>query len=103
MDSSRLLEAYDTQLRTDAETAGALAVRRLGPLHLATFPGGSGFVTYRDLGGADALEVDRLVAAALAHGGKPWLDKMEQGPMYGHSFTDPDGHVWEVLHMQQAG
>jgi predicted lactoylglutathione lyase len=19
--------------------------------------------------------------------------------MYGHSFTDPDGHVWEVLHM----
>jgi predicted lactoylglutathione lyase len=48
-------------------------------------------------------EVDRLVAAALAHGGKPWLDRMEQGPMYGHSFTDPDGHVWEVLHMQQAG
>lgn len=19
--------------------------------------------------------------------------------MYGHSFSDPDGHVWEVLHM----
>ena len=19
--------------------------------------------------------------------------------MYGHSFADPDGHVWEVLHM----
>jgi predicted lactoylglutathione lyase len=28
---------------------------------------------------------------------------MEQGPMYGHSFADPDGHVWEVLHMQQTG
>jgi predicted lactoylglutathione lyase len=27
---------------------------------------------------------------------------MEQGPMYGHSFTDPDGHVWEVLHMDLA-
>jgi predicted lactoylglutathione lyase len=48
-------------------------------------------------------EVDDLVSRALAHGGKPWLDKMEQGPMYGHSFTDPDGHVWEVLHMEQAG
>ena len=47
-------------------------------------------------------EVDDLVSRALAHGGKPWLDKMEQGPMYGHSFTDPDGHVWEVLHMEQA-
>ena len=48
-------------------------------------------------------EVDDLVSRALANGGKPWLDKMEQGPMYGHSFTDPDGHVWEVLHMDQAG
>ena len=48
-------------------------------------------------------EVDDLVSRALAHGGKPWLDKMEEGPMYGHSFTDPDGHVWEVLHMEQGG
>ena len=48
-------------------------------------------------------EVDHLVATALAHGGKPWLDKVEQGPVYGHSFADPDGHVWEVLHLQQAG
>ena len=46
-------------------------------------------------------EVDDLVARALASGGKPWLDKMEMGPMYGHSFTDPDGHVWEVLYMEQ--
>jgi predicted lactoylglutathione lyase len=46
-------------------------------------------------------EVDAMVQRALAHGGKPWLDKMQDGPMYGHSFTDPDGHVWEVLHMEQ--
>jgi uncharacterized protein len=45
-------------------------------------------------------EVDTLVARALAHGGRPWLDKLEDGPMYGHSFADPDGHVWEVLHME---
>jgi uncharacterized protein len=44
-------------------------------------------------------EVDRMVEAALAQGGGPWLPKMEDGPMYGHSFADPDGHVWEVLHM----
>ena len=44
-------------------------------------------------------EVDLLVSRALSHGGQPWLDKMEDGPMYGHSFADPDGHAWEVLHM----
>jgi uncharacterized protein len=44
-------------------------------------------------------EVDELVSSALAHGGRPWLDKVEDGPLYGHSFADPDGHAWEVLHM----
>lgn len=47
-------------------------------------------------------EVDSLVSSALANGGKPWKDKMEEGPMYGHSFTDPDGHVWEVVHMDMS-
>lgn len=44
-------------------------------------------------------EVDDLVQRALASGGGEWLPRMQEGPMYGHSFTDPDGHVWEVLHM----
>lgn len=47
-------------------------------------------------------EVDELVAKALAAGGKPWKDLMHEGPMYGHSFADPDGHVWEVLHMDMS-
>jgi len=47
-------------------------------------------------------EVDDLVAKALSSGGKPWKDLMQEGPMYGHSFADPDGHVWEVLHMDMA-
>jgi predicted lactoylglutathione lyase len=47
-------------------------------------------------------EVDELVSKALAGGGKPWKDLMQDGPMYGHSFTDPDGHVWEVLHMDMS-
>ena len=63
----RLLAAYDDQLRTDAETPSALAVTRLGPLRLVTFVDGRGFVTYRDLGGADADGVRRLVSGALAH------------------------------------
>jgi hypothetical protein len=65
--AERLLTAYDEQLRTDAETPGAISVTRHGPLRLATFAGGRGFVTYRDLGGADADAVQELVSQALAH------------------------------------
>ncbi|OLP61032.1 glyoxalase [Xaviernesmea oryzae] len=44
-------------------------------------------------------EVDDLLAKALAHGGKPWKPVTDLGFMYGASFQDPDGHVWELVHM----
>jgi uncharacterized protein len=46
-------------------------------------------------------EVDSLVEKAHAAGGRPWKDTLEQGPMYERSFRDTDGHVWEVIHMEQ--
>lgn len=61
------LRAYDDQLRSDAETPSAVSVTREGPLRLVTFAGGRGFITYRDLGGASAGEIDGLVATARAH------------------------------------
>ncbi|TFC20805.1 GNAT family N-acetyltransferase [Cryobacterium algoritolerans] len=61
------LQAYDDQLRTDAETPSALSVTRRGPLRLVTFAGGRGFVTYRDLGQADHRTIAELVAGALDH------------------------------------
>ena len=66
-DGSLLLQAYDEQLRTDAETPSAISVARHGPLRLVTFAGGRGFVTYRDLGGADADAIARLVSEAVRH------------------------------------
>lgn len=65
-DPAALLQAYDDELRTDAETPSALAVELLGPLRLVEFTGGRGFITYRDLGGADADGIEHLVDAALA-------------------------------------
>ena len=62
-----VLAAYDAQLRSDGETPSATSVTLLGPLRLVSFAGGRGFVTYRDLGGVGAPEVDQLVAAALEH------------------------------------
>jgi GNAT superfamily N-acetyltransferase len=61
------LEAYDTQLRTDAETPSAISATRLGPLRLVTFSRGRGFVTYQDLGGANEPGISRWVEQALVH------------------------------------
>lgn len=47
-------------------------------------------------------EVDDIRSKALANGGSEWKPTMEQGPMYGASFRDPDGHVWELAYMDMA-
>lgn len=61
------LQAYDLQLRTDAETPSAINVSIMGPLRLVTFDGGRGFITYQHLDGVLAQEIPALVAAALEH------------------------------------
>ena len=63
----RLLAAYDDELRTDAEISNAIKVRALGPLLMATFSRGRGFITYRDLGGADSETIRSFVLEALEH------------------------------------
>ncbi len=75
----RLLAAYDQQLRGDAEvTPGARSMTRLGPLYLVTFDGGRGWITYRDLGGADPAGIRQLVAGALDHyRGDPAISRVE--------------------------
>jgi GNAT superfamily N-acetyltransferase len=58
-----LRDAYDEQLRLEAEVGRADDVVELGPLMLATFEHG-GFVTYRSLEGHD---VDTLISGAIVH------------------------------------
>ena len=75
---ARLLAAYDAQLRTDAETPGAIDVTLLGPLRLVTFAAGRGFITYRDLGEANADAVRRLVPEALSYfQSTPGIERVE--------------------------
>ncbi|HEY7225682.1 MAG TPA: GNAT family N-acetyltransferase [Micromonosporaceae bacterium] len=66
-DTTDLLRLYDEQLRTEAETSNAVSVARLGPLRLATFRGGRGFITYPPLRDASGEAIDRLVPGALEH------------------------------------
>lgn len=61
------LAAYDSQLRGPAEVAHAADVVALGPLTLAEFDGGRGFISGRYLDGRDADGIRDLVDAALAH------------------------------------
>jgi hypothetical protein len=46
--------------------------------------------------------VDALVDKALEIGGSPANEPMELDFMYGRSFDDPDGHLWEVFWMDPA-
>jgi len=47
-------------------------------------------------------EADDMLARALASGGKPWQPAQDHGFMYGTSFTDPDGNVWETMWMDRS-
>jgi predicted lactoylglutathione lyase len=45
-------------------------------------------------------EVDDLVRKALVSGGKAPQDPQDYGIMYGHGFEDIDGHLWELMYME---
>jgi hypothetical protein len=47
-------------------------------------------------------DVDILADKALAAGGSKFREPMEYPFMYGRSFQDPDGHIWEVLWMDPS-
>ena len=51
---------------------------------------------------ASREEVDTLAERALAAGGSPANDPIDQGFMYARSFQDPDGHIWELVWMDPS-
>ena len=54
------------------------------------------------LSAEDRAGVDAMVAKAVAAGGKAHRAPVDHGFMYGHGFTDPDGHQWEVMFMEAS-
>lgn len=49
---------------------------------------------------ADKQEVDQFISKAAAAGGRADPSSVQDyGFMYGRSFEDPDGHIWEVMWM----
>ena len=47
--------------------------------------------------------VDAMVAKALAAGGREPMEAKDYGFMYQRGFEDLDGHLWEVVHMDEGG
>ena len=44
-------------------------------------------------------EVEAMVEKAVAGGGSTYHEPQDHGFMYQHGFQDPDGHIWELVHM----
>lgn len=46
-------------------------------------------------------KIDDLVAKAVAAGGAAPMPSKDHGFMCQHGFEDPDGHLWELVYMEQ--
>ena len=47
-------------------------------------------------------KVDEMVRKAIAAGGMTYAQFKDYGFMYQHGFQDPDGHIWELIHMEPS-
>jgi predicted lactoylglutathione lyase len=48
-------------------------------------------------------KVDEMMSKAIEAGGKEPRKPQDQGWMYGRSFQDIDGHLWEIFYMDESG
>ncbi|SCY52064.1 VOC family protein [Microvirga guangxiensis] len=46
--------------------------------------------------------VNQLVDRAVAQGGHEVREPEDHGFMFGRSFSDLDGHIWEIVYMDQS-
>ncbi len=67
-------------------------------------PRGDGLLYRTPAGGViySRAEVDETIAKALAAGGSVFEEAEDHGFMYAHSFIDPDGHGWNLIHMAET-
>lgn len=47
-------------------------------------------------------EVDEMIENAISSGGKEFREVSDYGWMYARAFQDLDGHIWEVLYMDES-
>jgi uncharacterized protein len=47
-------------------------------------------------------KVDQMINNAIRAGGRESREPQEHGWMYGRSFEDIDGHLWEIIYMDES-
>jgi predicted lactoylglutathione lyase len=47
-------------------------------------------------------KVDQMINKAIEAGGKESREPQDHGWMYGRSFEDIDGHLWEIIYMDES-
>lgn len=47
-------------------------------------------------------ELETMVRKAVASGGRTPREPQDHGFMYQHAFEDPDGHIWELVHIMET-
>jgi len=48
-------------------------------------------------------KVDQMISKAIEAGGMESREPQDYGWMYGRGFQDIDGHLWEILYMDESG
>jgi predicted lactoylglutathione lyase len=46
--------------------------------------------------------VDQMISKAIECGGRESREPQDHGWMYGRSFEDIDGHLWEIVYMDES-
>ena len=47
-------------------------------------------------------KVDQMINNAIGAGGRESREPQDHGWMYGRSFEDIDGHLWEIIYMDES-
>ena len=47
-------------------------------------------------------KVDQMINKAIESGGRESREPQDHGWMYGRSFEDIDGHLWEVIYIDES-
>jgi predicted lactoylglutathione lyase len=47
-------------------------------------------------------KVDQMINKAIEAGGRESREPQDQGWMYGRSFEDINGHIWEIIYMDKS-
>ena len=47
-------------------------------------------------------KVDQMINKAIEAGGREYREPQDHGWMYGRSFEDINGHIWEIIYMDES-